>query len=312
MFCGACFFDRCRPHFLLFFATLSASLLSSSLAPALCLQSSLLIWLLRLPRRPCSTLARPNAPILRSTWLLLKTTLPLASPTASSSAISMLSAFFILLNFGHVARSPALIAPIMNSGVGLVNTSGNWLYGISGKIVMSPLYLWLKMLLALVNAVGKICRSASTCIRCNSSPFASTVAVFSHPLLALLAPPSVARASAPAPSSERKKGVTCGLTCDTMKWLTLNISARRAIGRSLSTEPSIQRCAVRDGDGPFQGTLSPVVGSLARIEEGVNTKGTEQEVALFRCQHSVEMSKEEKYYDLHCAPDDDVRRGHIV
>lgn len=30
-----------------------------------------------------------------------------------------------------------------------------------------------------------------------------------------------------------KKGTTCGLTCETMKWFTLNISEIRAMGRSL-------------------------------------------------------------------------------
>lgn len=60
-----------------------------------------------------------------------------------------------------------------------------------------------------------------------------------------------------------------------MKWFTLNISANRVIGRSLSTEPSIQCC----GEG-FQGTSFPVLGSFASSEAAVNTKGTEQDAAL--------------------------------
>lgn len=60
-----------------------------------------------------------------------------------------------------------------------------------------------------------------------------------------------------------------------MKWLTLNISAKRVIGRSLSTEPSIQPA----GD-EFQGTASPVRGSFARSGAGEKTRGTLQLAAL--------------------------------
>jgi hypothetical protein len=58
-----------------------------------------------------------------------------------------------------------------------------------------------------------------------------------------------------------------------MKWLTLNISASRVIGKSLSTDPSIQR-----GEG-FQGTNSLVFGSFARSEAGENMRGTEHDAA---------------------------------
>ncbi len=38
-------------------------------------------------------------------------------------------------------------------------------------------------------------------------------------------------------------------TWDTMKWLTLKSSARRCMGRSLSTEPGISDGGKSDGDG---------------------------------------------------------------
>lgn len=76
-------------------------------------------------------------------------------------------------------------------------------------------------------------------------------------------------------SSLTRKGTTWGLTCDTMKWLTLNISANLVIGISLSTEPSIHRC----GEG-FQGTASPVLGSLAKREAAEKMRGTEHDAAL--------------------------------
>lgn len=47
------------------------------------------------------------------------------------------------------------------------------------------------------------------------------------------------------------------------------------MGISLSTEPSIQRW----GEG-FQGTASPVLGSLAKREAAEKMKGTEQDAAL--------------------------------
>ena len=77
-------------------------------------------------------------------------------------------------------------------------------------------------------------------------------------------------------SSFARKGTTCGFTCETIKWFTLNISANRVIGRSLSTEPSIQ---VASGFGS-QGTSWPVFGSLAKSEAFLYTSGTEQDVHL--------------------------------
>ena len=47
------------------------------------------------------------------------------------------------------------------------------------------------------------------------------------------------------------------------------------MGRSLSTEPSIQRW----GDA-FQGCARPVFGSFARISEEEKMKGTEQDAAM--------------------------------
>jgi hypothetical protein len=60
-----------------------------------------------------------------------------------------------------------------------------------------------------------------------------------------------------------------------MKWFTLKSSASRVIGRSLSTDPSIQRW----GDG-FHGTASPVFGSFAKSDAAEKIKGTEHEAAL--------------------------------
>lgn len=74
-------------------------------------------------------------------------------------------------------------------------------------------------------------------------------------------------------AEEDRKGTTYGFTCETMKWFTLNISARLAIGRSLSTHLSIQRSCMW-----FQGECSPVAGFLAR-RCAEKRKGMEQEAA---------------------------------
>jgi hypothetical protein len=47
------------------------------------------------------------------------------------------------------------------------------------------------------------------------------------------------------------------------------------MGKSLSTDPSIQRC----GD-VFHGTSAPVRGSLAKMEAGEKMNGTEHDAAL--------------------------------
>lgn len=61
-----------------------------------------------------------------------------------------------------------------------------------------------------------------------------------------------------------------------MKWLTLNISARRVMGRSLSTDPSIHLAS----GSASQGTSFPVLRSLAISSDWAYTSGTEHEVQL--------------------------------
>ena len=107
-----------------------------------------------------------------------------------------------------------------------------------------------------------------------------------------------------ASSSLMRKGTTCGLTCDTMKWLTLNISASRVMGISLSTEPSIHRC----GEG-FHGTASPVLGSLARSEAAVKIHGTEQDAALGNVRFS---NNSRDGACLHGRPYENIRRGDVI
>lgn len=68
------------------------------------------------------------------------------------------------------------------------------------------------------------------------------------------------------------------------------------MGRSLSTEPSIQRC----GEG-FQGTASPVFGSLARIVAAEKTRGTEHEAALRIDQYEGILANKTVSIDTHTA-----------
>lgn len=76
------------------------------------------------------------------------------------------------------------------------------------------------------------------------------------------------------------------------------------MGRSLSTEPSIQPA----GDA-FHGTASPVRGSLARSAAGENTSGTLQLAAL----RSISIYTERDIQgDLHRRPDDNIRGCDVV
>ncbi len=63
---------------------------------------------------------------------------------ARINASSMATQFLIRKIRGHVARSPAIVASIMNSGVGFIIICKYSLGLISGKILMSPVYCWLK------------------------------------------------------------------------------------------------------------------------------------------------------------------------
>ena len=171
--------------------------------------------------------------------------------------------FLIILILGHVARWPESIAWCMNSGVGFESMRGKSAYDISGKIVMSPEYFWLRTEMDFVRRLGRMPSSTRVCMRYKASPLASCERLSSQVWPAVYEVAFKA-SSAIRFSSFMTKGTTCGLTCDTMKWLTLNISASLVIGMSLSTEPSIHRC----GEG-FHGTASPVLGSLARMVAGV-------------------------------------------
>ena len=205
-----------------------------------------------------------RGPILNSTSLGLKATLARNFCTASSNANSIAQWFLIMLILGQVARSPASIARRIKVGVGLDSIRGKSAYEISGKMVISPEYLWLSTETALVRTLGKMPISANVCIRCSASLLARWEALLNHVGPGDIVSLDLVNSSPIAFSSLTRKGTTCGLTWDTMKWLTLNISASRVMGISLSTEPSIHRC----GEG-FHGTASPVLGSLARSEAAV-------------------------------------------
>ena len=75
----------------------------------------------------------------------------------------------MMLILGQVARSPPSIARCIKAGVGLDNIRGKSAYEISGKMVMSPEYLWLSTDTVLVKMLGKIPISANVCIRCSAS-----------------------------------------------------------------------------------------------------------------------------------------------
>lgn len=107
--------------------------------------------------------------ILNSTSLGLKATLARSFCTASSKANSIAQWFLIMPILGQVARSPPSIARCMKAGVGLDNIRGKSPYEISGKMVMSPEYLWLSTDIVFVNTLGKIPISANVCIRCSAS-----------------------------------------------------------------------------------------------------------------------------------------------
>ena len=68
----------------------------------------------------------------------------------------------------------------ISSGVGLDSMRGKSLYDISGKIVISPEYFWLRTETALVRALGKMPISAMVRIRCRASSLARWVALFSQ------------------------------------------------------------------------------------------------------------------------------------
>lgn len=110
--------------------------------------------------------------IRSSTSAGLKATLALSFWTASSNASSMAQWFLMMLIFGHVARSPESMAWCMKSFVGFESIRGKWAYEISGKIVISPEYFWLRTDTVLVKRFGRIPMSARVCIRCNASPLA--------------------------------------------------------------------------------------------------------------------------------------------
>ncbi|KAG7141841.1 hypothetical protein HYQ46_007757 [Verticillium longisporum] len=61
----------------------------------------------------------------------------------------------ILLSFGHVARSPRRHTRIIKSLVGLLRRPGSSFMLISGRILMSPEYFWLRTLRSLVARLGK-------------------------------------------------------------------------------------------------------------------------------------------------------------
>ena len=107
--------------------------------------------------------------ILNSISLGLKATLAHNFCTASSNANSIAQWFLIMLILGQVARSPASIARCIKAGVGLDNIRGKSPYEISGKIVMSPEYFWLRTDTVLVRILGNMPTSAKVCIRCSAS-----------------------------------------------------------------------------------------------------------------------------------------------
>ena len=107
--------------------------------------------------------------ILNSTSLGLKATLARSFCTASSNANSIAQWFLMMLILGQVARSPPSIARCIKAGVGLDNIRGKSPYDISGKMVISPEYLWLSTDTVLVNMLGKKPISANMCIRCSAS-----------------------------------------------------------------------------------------------------------------------------------------------
>lgn len=67
------------------------------------------------------------------------------------------------------------MAACMNSGVGFDNIVGKSVYDISGNIVISPEYFWLRTETAFVRVLGKMPSSDSICIRCSASPLAKWV-----------------------------------------------------------------------------------------------------------------------------------------
>lgn len=107
-----------------------------------------------------------------STSLGLKATRARSFWTASSSASSMAQWFWIIPILGQVARSPLSMDWRMNSGVGFDSIRGKSANEISGNMVMSPEYFWLRTDTVLVRILGKKPISAKVCILCNASPFA--------------------------------------------------------------------------------------------------------------------------------------------
>lgn len=61
----------------------------------------------------------------------------------------------------------------MNSGEGFDSMRGKSAYDISGKMVISPEYFWLRTETVLVRRVGKTPSSIRVCIRCRASLLAS-------------------------------------------------------------------------------------------------------------------------------------------
>eukprot|EP01139_Manchomonas_bermudensis_P016379 Amastigsp_a512685_14.p4 type:complete len:122 gc:universal Amastigsp_a512685_14:1503-1138(-) len=80
-------------------------------------------------------------------------------------------------------------------------------------------------------------------------------------------PTSTTAARAERGRSRDRNGTTCGLTCETTKWLTAKSSERRCIGRSAWTEPSMNRVPARS-HGTKSGSGRPGTSRFSRISTG--------------------------------------------
>ncbi len=82
---------------------------------------------------------------------------------------------------------------------------------------MSPEYFWLKTEIVLVKRFGKKPSSAMVFIRCKASPLASCERLSSHVGPGCREDVDCWASLATTPSSLMRKGMTCGLTWETMK-----------------------------------------------------------------------------------------------